>query len=53
MQTATDQMCSPKCKKYKDVLAAPGSELYKATEDGDKKKAEEAYNQAKAAAKDL
>lgn len=42
---------SPKCKKYKDVYAAPASDLYKALENKDTKKAEEVYKQAKEAAK--
>ena len=42
---------SPKCKKYKDVYAAPASDLYKALEDKDNKKAEEVYKQAMEAAK--
>jgi hypothetical protein len=42
---------SPKCKKYKDVYAAPASDLYKALEDKDNKKAEEVYKQAREAAK--
>ena len=44
-------MMSPKCKKYKDVYAAPASDLYKALENKDNKKAEEVYKQAKEAAK--
>ena len=42
---------SPRCKKYKDVYAAPVSDLYKALENKDTKKAEEVYKQAKEAAK--
>ena len=42
---------SPKCKKYKDVYAAPASDLYKSLENKDTKKAEEVYKQAKEAAK--
>lgn len=42
---------SPKCKKYKDVYAAPVSDLYKALESKDTKKAEEVYKHVKEAAK--
>ena len=44
---------SPKCKKYKDVYAAPASDLYKALDEKpvNTKKAEEVYKQAKEAAK--
>ena len=42
---------SPRCKKYKDVYAAPVSDLYKALENKDTKKAEEVYKQAKEASK--
>lgn len=42
---------SPKCKKYKDVYAAPASDLYKALEYKDNKKVEEVYKLAKEAAK--
>lgn len=42
---------SPRCKKYKDVYAAPASDLYKALENKDTKKAEEVYKQAKEACK--
>lgn len=42
---------SPKCKKYKDVYAAPASDLYKALEEKNTKKAEEVYKQAREAAK--
>ena len=44
-------LMSPRCKKYKDVYAAPASDLYKALENKDTKKAEEVYKQAKEAAK--
>ncbi len=36
---------SPKCKPFKDVLAAPGSELYQALVDRDQKKAEKRYKE--------
>lgn len=36
---------SPKCKRFKDVFAAPGSELYQALVDGDHKKAEKVYKE--------
>jgi hypothetical protein len=36
---------SPKCKPFKDVLAAPGSELYQALVDRDQKKAEKLYKE--------
>ena len=42
---------SPRCKKYKDVYTAPTSDLYKALEEKNTKKAEEVYKQAKEAAK--
>jgi hypothetical protein len=34
-----------KCKRFKDTWAAPGSQLYGALEDGDKRKAAEVYNE--------
>ena len=36
---------SPKCKPFKDVLAAPGSELYQALVDRDQKKAEKLHKE--------
>lgn len=38
---------SPKCKQYKDVFAAPGSDLYQAIIDRDDKKAKQVYDDAK------
>lgn len=38
---------SPKCIKYKDVYAAPGSELYQALVNQNPKLAEELYKRAK------
>lgn len=38
---------SPKCKSYKDVLAAPGSELFAALVEGDHKKAERVYKECR------
>jgi dihydrodipicolinate synthase/N-acetylneuraminate lyase len=37
-----------KCKKYKDTWAAPNSDLYKALEAGDRKKAEAIYQECEA-----
>lgn len=37
---------SPKCKKYKNVFVAQASELWKAIENKDSKKAEELYKEA-------
>lgn len=37
---------SPKSKKFKDVYAAPASDLWKAIENKDSKKAEELYKEA-------
>jgi hypothetical protein len=34
-----------KCKRFKYTWAAPGSQLYGALEDGDKRKAAEVYNE--------
>jgi len=39
---------SPKCIPYKDVMAAPGSELYQALVDKDQAKAKRVYEEAKA-----
>ena len=44
---------SPKCVKYKDVYAAPGSDLFQALKDGDQKKAAEFYKSASDNAKRL
>lgn len=33
------------CKRFKDTWAAPGSQLYAALEDGDRKKADAIYNE--------
>lgn len=42
---------NPRCKRYKNVFVAPASDLYKALEDKNTKKAEEVYKQAGEAAK--
>ncbi len=37
---------SPRCKHYKNVFVAPASDLWKAIENKDSKKAEELYKEA-------
>lgn len=41
------EIMNPKCKPYRDVYAAPGSELFQALVDGDHKKAARVYEEAK------
>lgn len=38
-------MNTAKCKRFRDVYAAPGSQLFQALEDGDRKKAAAIYDE--------
>lgn len=40
------RVMSPRCKRYKNVFVAPASDLWKAIENKDSKKAEELYKEA-------